>query len=86
MPFQSLSLCVDLYGCPNRCRHCWLGHMPNRTMAPDADARIVERFKPYFERIAFYSWLRPSRSTPSRSASSWRASGGWSGTRTTPPF
>ena len=58
MPFQSLSLCVDLYGCPNRCRHCWLGHMPNRTMAPDADARIVERFKPYFERIAFYSWLR----------------------------
>ncbi len=27
---KSITLCVDLYGCPNRCKHCWLGHMPNR--------------------------------------------------------
>lgn len=58
MKRPSLSLAADLYGCPNRCLHCWLGHMPNRGMEPGADAWMVERFKPYFDRIAFYSWLR----------------------------
>ena len=55
---KQLNLVVDLYGCPNRCLHCWLGHMPNRRMEPDADRRIVDFFSPYFEKIAFYSWLR----------------------------
>ena len=55
---KSAVLCVDLYGCPNRCLHCWLGHMPNRTMESDADEWIVDRFRPYFDRITFYSWLR----------------------------
>lgn len=55
---KALSLVVDLEGCPNRCRHCWLGHMPNRSMEPGADAWIVEQFKPWFPSIAFYSWLR----------------------------
>ena len=55
---KALALCVDLCGCPNRCLHCWLGHMPNRAMEPEADVWIVERFKPYFEKIEFYSWLR----------------------------
>lgn len=55
---KQLNLVVDLYGCPNRCLHCWLGHMPNRRMEADADRRIVDFFSPYFEKIAFYSWLR----------------------------
>ncbi len=55
---RPLTLAVDLFGCPNRCLHCWLGHMPNLPMPPEADAWIVERFKPYFERIEFFSWLR----------------------------
>ncbi len=55
---KPLTIAVDLYGCPNRCRHCWLGHMPNRTMAPGADEWIVSLFEPYFETIEFYSWLR----------------------------
>ena len=53
-----LNLVVDLHGCPNRCRHCWLGHMPNVTMENGADRFIVDYFAPYFDRIAFYSWLR----------------------------
>ena len=53
-----LSLCVDMFGCPNRCRHCWLSHMPNRRMEEGADEWIVDLFQPYFERIEFYSWLR----------------------------
>ena len=55
---RKLNLAVDLYGCPNRCLHCWLGHMPNRKMEADADRFIMRYFDPYFDRIAFYSWLR----------------------------
>lgn len=58
MKRDKLSICVDMYGCPNRCLHCWLGHMPNRAMEPGCDEWIVGLFRPYFERIEFYSWLR----------------------------
>ena len=58
MDRKLISLIVDMYGCPNRCRHCWLGHMPNIQMETDADQWIVEYFKPYFDKIGYYSWLR----------------------------
>ena len=58
MKNKALAICADLCGCPNRCLHCWLGHMPNRDMGPGADEWIVEQFKPYFDEIEFYSWLR----------------------------
>ena len=58
MENRSLTLAVDMFGCPNRCRHCWIGHMPNRAMEEGADAWIVNYFRPYFNSIAFYSWLR----------------------------
>lgn len=55
---KPLTLAADLFGCPNRCLHCWLGHMPNRDMGPDADRWIVDRFRPYYSTITFFSWLR----------------------------
>ncbi len=55
---KPLTLAVDMYGCPNRCLHCWLSHMPNRTMEPDVDRWIVDQFRPYFDQITFFSWLR----------------------------
>lgn len=55
---QSLILTVDMYGYHNRCRHCWIGHMPNRPMEQDADTWIVDYFKPFFSKITYYSWLR----------------------------
>ncbi len=58
MEKRLLSLAADLYGCPNRCLHCWLGHTPNRRMEEGADEFIVGCFSPYFEKIAFYGWLR----------------------------
>lgn len=58
MEDKSLVLAVDMYGCPNRCKHCWLGHMPKRKMEAGADEWLVNYFKPYFQRINFYSWLR----------------------------
>lgn len=53
-----LSICADMHGCPNRCLHCWLSHMENRPMEKGADEWIVDKFRPYFETIDFYSWLR----------------------------
>ena len=55
---KELSLVVDMYGCPNRCKHCWLGHMPNRKIADRADELLIKYFEPYFEKITYYSWLR----------------------------
>lgn len=55
---RNLFLAVDMYGCPNRCKHCWLGHMPNRKLESGADEWIVGYFKPYFDNIGYYSWLR----------------------------
>ncbi len=55
---KQLNLAADMNGCPNRCLHCWLGHMPNRKMEDGADRFIMDYFSPFFERIAFYSWLR----------------------------
>lgn len=55
---KKLNLVVDSCGCPNRCLHCWLGHMPNRTMEDGADLFLVDYFTPYFDAIAYYSWLR----------------------------
>ena len=55
---KTLSLVVDMNGCPNRCKHCWLGHMPNYKMDETCDEFIINYFKPYFENITYYSWLR----------------------------
>ena len=57
MYHKPLSLVVDMYGCPNRCKHCWLGHMPNRTMEEGADVWLADYFRPYFDTIGYYSWL-----------------------------
>jgi len=53
-----LHLAVDMYGCPNRCRHCWLGRIPDRIMEKDADTWLINYFKQDFSSIVFYSWLR----------------------------
>lgn len=55
---KKLNLVVDMYGCPNRCLHCWLGHMPNKKMEDGADRFIMDFFSPFFDQIAFYSWMR----------------------------
>ena len=55
---RPLLLACDLRGCPNRCKHCWLGDLPNQPMQAGNDEAIVSFFEPYFRKIAFYSWLR----------------------------
>lgn len=56
--FSSLTVCLDMYGCPNRCRHCWLGHAPNGDLCPDDLVSVAEAFRPYTERLTVYDWYR----------------------------
>jgi len=63
--FPSLSILVDLCGCPNRCRHCWLGSHPNGNLSADDFKEIAQVFKDYkasnpgvIDELTFYSWWR----------------------------
>lgn len=53
-----LTICLDMYGCPNRCKHCWLGKLPNQPLKDGYDEFIVNGFRRHFKKITFYSWLR----------------------------
>ncbi len=63
-----INLVVDMYGCPNRCRHCWLGHIPHSKMPEGTDEYIVNYFRPFFKEIAYYSWLREPDLAPDYAA------------------
>lgn len=55
---KHLTIVLDMHGCPNRCKHCWLGNLPNYNVKDIEASQIVSSFKPYFKNITFYSWLR----------------------------
>lgn len=58
MRLSKIYLVVDMNGCPNRCKHCWLSHMPNIKINDQDDQMIVDYFKEYADKIEYYSWLR----------------------------
>lgn len=56
--FDTMTICLDMHGCPNRCRHCWLGHLGNGSLREE-DLIIVSRmFSPYTQELSVYSWFR----------------------------
>ena len=56
--FDRLTLSLDLAGCPNRCRHCWLGWGPNGGLSREDLAWAAEAFRPYARELAVYDWYR----------------------------
>ncbi len=40
LSFDKIAIGFDMFGCPNRCRHCFLGDMPNGRMS-EADVRRI---------------------------------------------
>jgi len=64
---RRIGLALDVAGCPNRCRHCWLTCPPNRRMEEATIREVVGRFKqyvapgeerPHFGRIHVMTWYR----------------------------
>ena len=60
-----LGVMVDMAGCPNRCRHCWLGSHKNGNMSIDDFRWIAEQFKNWRDEtgvgigeLGFWSWWR----------------------------
>lgn len=60
-----LGVMVDMAGCPNRCRHCWLGSHKNGNMTVDEFRGIAEQFKSWrdengngIRELGFFSWWR----------------------------
>ena len=60
-----LGVMVDMAGCPNRCRHCWLGSHKNGNMTIDDFRSIAEQFKTWHDEkgtpikeLGFFSWWR----------------------------
>ncbi len=56
--FKELTLCLDMYGCPNRCRHCWVGHSPNGHMTVEDLKKIATQFKKYACKFEIFDWYR----------------------------
>jgi len=62
---EKLNVSVDIAGCPNRCRHCWLGNHKNGNMAISDFRNIAEQFKNWRNEkgegigtLGFFSWWR----------------------------
>ena len=62
-----IAVALDMGGCPNRCRHCWLGAWPSERMSHGDLRWTVGRFRrwarpgedePFFKRITAFSWWR----------------------------
>lgn len=58
MKFKKITVCLDMRGCPNRCKHCWLGNTPNGCLTEKDLRDVAESFRPYAEKLEVYDWYR----------------------------
>ncbi len=58
MKFKKITVCFDMAGCPNRCKHCWLGAEPNRHRPADDLLYIANAFRPFTQSLEIASWYR----------------------------
>lgn len=64
---RELGVALDMHGCPNRCRHCYLPCLPSGHMTEDDARWAVAQFrgyarkgedKPFIENLSVSSWVR----------------------------
>lgn len=55
---KRLSIVFDMYGCPNRCKHCWIGHMDNIKKSNDDLIFVANYFQNVCDNFEIYSWMR----------------------------
>ena len=47
MIFNKITACLDMFGCPNRCKHCWIGVTPNGNLTINDLKFVAEKFRPF---------------------------------------
>jgi len=47
---RDIAIALDMYGCPNRCRHCWLGHPSNKRLSEQDFRWAATQFRNYVRR------------------------------------
>ena len=64
---KTIGVALDMAGCPNRCRHCYLGAGPNGQLSTDVLREVADAFRhwsrpgeggPFFEQVYVSSWYR----------------------------
>ncbi len=64
---RHIGIAMDMHGCPNRCRHCYIGALPGGSLNEDDLRWAAGRFrqyvrpgqdKPYFDQLSVLSWVR----------------------------
>ena len=58
MKYKSIVIALDMYGCPNRCKHCWVGHAPNGNMTVEDLRFAAEQFRPFTDCLVVDDWYR----------------------------
>ncbi|UCC67196.1 MAG: hypothetical protein JSV79_08615, partial [Armatimonadota bacterium] len=69
LPREQIGVALDMSGCPNRCRHCWLSHeaLSNRRMTEDDLRWVVAQFRefrregeerPAWQHMRLSTWVR----------------------------
>lgn len=58
MELEKVIVAVDMVGCPNRCKHCWIGHAPNGNMAIEDLKYVTDAFSEHTHSFEVYRWFR----------------------------
>lgn len=58
MKFKQITVCLDMYGCPNRCKHCWLSVTPNGNMPLNELTNTANQFRPFTDYLQILDWYR----------------------------
>ena len=58
MQYDNILAALDMLGCPNRCRHCFVGWRQNPKLV-ESDLRwAAEEFRPWAKTLTVYDWNR----------------------------
>ncbi len=58
MQYENITIALDMLGCPNRCRHCFVGWRSNPRLSAEDLKAAAEAFRPFAETLTVYDWNR----------------------------
>jgi len=56
--FKKGTICLDMVGCPNNCKHCWIGKNHNGDLKIDDLLYVRDEFKKVITNLDLHSWYK----------------------------